>query len=85
MIYRFDAEHISRKIANELVLELGKSGYSVEYATVDSPFMDQLLMFVTADKAGAEKIRNRIWELNSGLHCEMREVCIEQLEAYTTD
>lgn len=82
MIYLFEAEHITRPTAVKLVKELEDKGIAVEYAEVGRVFENSMVMIATVDEAGAKKIRDRIWELNYGLCCDLVTITEDQLEAY---
>jgi len=81
MIYKFEAEHISRKTAVDLVHEFEAADYSVDCAGMDPVFSNQMYMCVTCDEATAKVIRDRIWEVNNGASCEMHTITADQLEA----
>ena len=83
MIYEFKAENLTRPTVVKLVKELEDKGVEVEHANMDAWFTNHALIVVTcSDEAAAKIIRNRIWELNQGLCCDMCSITQEQLNRY---
>jgi hypothetical protein len=86
MIYEFKAENLTRPQAVKLVRELEDKGVEVEHADMDAWFTNHALLVITcADEAAAKKVRDRIWELNQGLCCDMHIITETQLKAYIGD
>jgi len=83
MIYKFEAEHISRSTGVALVHKLEGNDVDVNFADVGRTFTNQLTMVVTvADEAAAKVIRDCIWEVNNGACCEMDTITADELETY---
>jgi hypothetical protein len=85
MIYEFKAENITYPQMVKLVKELEGKGVEVEHANMDAWFTNHAQLVVTCGEETAKIIRNRIWELNQGLCCDMYTITPEALEAYTGD
>ena len=82
MLYRFDAEHISRPTAVSLVRELEDKDIEVEHADMSPWFANQMFMIVTCDEAVGKQICARIWELNNGAYCRMIQCTQQELDSY---
>ena len=82
MIYKYTAENIDRPTAVKLVRELEAKSIEVEHADVGKMFTNEMLLIVTCGEATAKIIRDRIWELNAGLCCDMHTITPEQLATY---
>ena len=83
MIYEFKAENLTYTQVVKLVHELESKGVEVEHANMDAWFTNHALLVVTcADYQAAKTVRDRIWELNQGLYCDMHEITEEQLNDY---
>ena len=85
MIYEFKAENLTRPQVVKLVKELEDKGIEVEHDNMDAWFTNHALLVVTCEGDVATKIKNRIWELNQGLCCDMYSMTQEQLEEYTEE
>ena len=86
MIYEFKAENITRPQMVKLVHELEGKGVEVEHANMDAWFTNHALLVITcSDEAAAKKVRDRIWELNQGLCCDMYSITEQQLNNYIED
>ena len=86
MIYEFKAENLTRPQVVKLVRELEDKGVEVEHANMDAWFTNHALLVITcADEAAAIVVRNRIWELNQGLCCDMFPITENQLKSYTEE
>lgn len=81
-IFEYEAENFTHNQIVELVKELEAKGIEVEYARSDAYFSDTLLMVVTCEDEVAKQIKSRIWELNSGLFCNMYTITESQLNGY---
>ena len=82
MIFEFKAENLTRPQVVKLVKELEGKAIEVEHANMDAWFTNHALLVVTCGEETAKIIRNRIWELNQGLCCDMYSITQEQLEEY---
>lgn len=83
MIYEFKAENVTRPQMVKLVRELEDKGVEVEHANMDAWFTNHALLVITcADEAAAKVVRDRIWELNQGLCCDMYEITEDHLNEY---
>ena len=83
MIYEYKAENITRPQLVKLVRELEAEGVEVEHANMDAWFTNHALLVITcADEAAAKVVRDRIWELNQGLCCDMYSITQDQLNEY---
>ena len=82
MIYKFDAENVTRSIAIKLVRELEAKGVVVEYANVGQVFSNEMVMIVTCNEEMAKQIRDDIWKVNHGLFCDMSTITQDQLDSY---
>ena len=86
MIYEFKAENLSRPQVVKLVRELEDKGVEVEHANMDAWFTNHALLVITCtDEAAAIVVRNRIWELNQGLSCDMFPITENRLNEYTEE
>ena len=86
MIYEFKAENLTRPTVVKLVKELEDKGVVVEHANMDAWFTNHALLVITCDdEAAAKKVRDRIWELNQGLCCDMYSITEQQLNNYIED
>jgi hypothetical protein len=85
VIYEFKAENITRPQLVKLVRELEGKGMEVEHANMDAWFTNYAQLVVTCGEETAKFIRNRIWELNQGLCCDMYTITPETLISYIGD
>lgn len=84
-LFEFEAEYFTHSMCVRLVKELEAKGIEVEFARSDSTFANTLFMIVNCEDAVAKTIKNRIWELNNGLYCEMVKIDQQRLEAFSED
>ena len=82
MIYKFNAENVTRGAAVKLVRELEAKGVEVDYANQGQTFENEMTLIVTCDEAMAKKIREDIWKVNHGLFCDMEIITPDQLDPY---
>ena len=85
MIYEFKAENLTYTQVVKLVHELESKAIEVEHANMDAWFTNHALIVVTCGAETAKIIRNRIWDLNQGLCCDMYEITEQQLNNYIED
>jgi hypothetical protein len=81
-IFKYEAEHISRRTALKLVREFEDHGVEVEYANMDPTFDNCMIMIATVENSLAGSIRARIWEENGGASCDMSEITEDTLNTY---
>jgi len=80
-LYLFDAEHVSRDNAKDLLAEIDNT-YDVDSWWMDDIFTNVFKLIVHCSEAKANALRDKIWAINGGSECKMIVTDFVELDQY---